>query len=80
MTNNSLLVAFWFKGIFPPEPGSEKGTQAGPLTALSFFVAADPEGKKYCEKLLKLSWLTVVQKCPNVVTKLKGGESKLMRF
>jgi hypothetical protein len=74
------LIAFWLKGVFPREPGSEKDTQAGPLTALSFFVAVEPEGEKSCEKLLKLSWLTVVQKYPNVVTKLQGGEPELMRF
>jgi hypothetical protein len=37
MTGNSLLMAFWFKGLFLPELGSWKDSQAGPLTALFFL-------------------------------------------
>jgi hypothetical protein len=31
-----------FKGVFPLEAGTEEDFQAGPLTALSFFVAVEP--------------------------------------
>ncbi|MBU4232318.1 MAG: hypothetical protein L6277_15130 [Desulfobacterales bacterium] len=49
------LAGLRFKGVFPLEARTEKAPQAGPLTALFLFVAAEPDEEnlvKICSKSL----------------------------
>jgi hypothetical protein len=41
LTGADNCLGLRFKGVFPQEAGSKKDTQAGPLTALPFFVAVE---------------------------------------